>query len=92
MSEFTATELAADRLVKQIVKKYADVPEFSLVIQYKDAASYFDLVPRKYDGSMELVGFIQDPRYSQDPETKDVPFRRWFTLAVIKEKRIPTLF
>jgi hypothetical protein len=86
MSE--STQLAADRLVKVISKKHSHVPDFQLVMQYRNDATFFDLVPRPFDGMLELLGFIQDPRYQEI----NVPFRRWFTLAVIDEQKIASLY
>ncbi len=88
----TPTQLAADRLVKVIVKKHLYHPQFALLMQYRNLASYFDLVPRPYDGMLELCGFLQDPRYTEDPETANVPFRRWFPLAIIDGASISSLY
>lgn len=84
----TSTQLAADRLVKVISKKHSYVPEFELVVKYKNEAALFDLVPRPYDGKLELEGFIQDPEF----QAINVPLRRWYPLAVIDEKKIASLY
>lgn len=74
-----STRDSAIELVREIKTKHRDNPAFALVMKYNEECVDLDTVVRPYDWKTELLGLLQDPQYSEI----NVPFRRWFPLAVL---------